>query len=106
MENAIPPSSAQVFSTFRKIIKPKSDIEQATDEQQLIAGLSGDPRWEAFKKEFEAEIEAINKMQGQDLDGLSVEAIGFKFLACRAVIAKLSEMMVRPDGYARVANGK
>lgn len=101
MDSAVPPAASPVFNTFRKIIEPKSEIEIATEDQNQIAALSGDPRWEAYKKEFEKEIENINKMQGDDLQGLDVTTIGYKYLACRAIIAKLTEMMLRPDAYAQ-----
>jgi hypothetical protein len=83
-------------------VEEKSDFEKTQEEQEQIATLSTDPRWELIEKMIEQRIDFLKQM----IDPLSgseiisgdetVETVGFKYLIVSAIIKYLNEIKNLP----------
>lgn len=95
METAVPVNNP-IFKTFKTIKEVKNDEEKHVDDYEMIGQLVGDPRFETFKKVIEKRIEAIEALENSIDQKDTVESVGFRFLASRAVISHLGQMINLP----------
>ncbi len=92
---------------FKAIEEEKKPIEASKREEDLIASLKNDPKWEAIKKVIDQRIEylknLIDPLSGRPIISSkdSVESVGFRFLIASSIIAFLAEIRELPEMYAR-----
>ena len=87
------PMSKNIMGAFKENEPEEPKLEQ--EKLEFIKGLSGDDRWEAFKKvidDMESQYRNINLV-----DSDTPESIGYKYLVSRTVIEVLEIIKNLPD---------
>ena len=87
METSIP-----ISKQFLKEAKKVTNIKSVQSEDKLIAGLAGDPRWEALKGKLKRKIEVAKDSQGFK-DIKDFEVYGFKCALSNLVANELQSVI-------------
>ena len=88
METAIP-----ISKQFLKEAEKVTSIKSVQSEDKLIAGLAGDPHWEALKGKIERRIKVAKESQEGFSDIKDFELYGFKCALANLVANELQAVI-------------
>jgi len=94
METAIH-ADTSVLNAFNSIKSAK--VGHSNTLNDSLKRLSGDDGFKALQRVIDGHIKQLEEMQGAVEPSDSVEAIGFKFLACRIAIERLKVIRNLPQ---------
>lgn len=97
-ESAIPISQSSFFKAMSDIkeVKPEPEVVESTEG--LIRTLRNTTMWSALRERIESQIHALRCLQGMIDPSLTVEAVGFRFLACSLAIEHLQTVIAYVEG--------
>jgi len=102
METAIH-NSADVFASFREL-KNRPEIKHKESEAEQIALLAKDDGFKALQRVIERQIENLDQMKMGVPE--SLEAVGFRFLACQIATEQLRYIRDLPLSLAKGSRGR
>lgn len=104
METAIH-SDASVLSVFEELKKqPEVKTEQNTTDE--IKRIASDTGWKAMQSVIDVLVTQLSQMQGMVMPTDTVEAIGFRYLACQVAVERLMYVRNLPESYVRAERRK
>jgi hypothetical protein len=91
--NAVPISKSGLFSTVQDLKASREEESEEIKKEKRIAGLATTEGWQELKKVIEARIESVLSFGREVNPELSVEAIGFKYIASSLIVDELKNII-------------
>jgi hypothetical protein len=91
--NAIPISKSGIFAAIQDLKESREEESEEIKKEKKIAGLATTEGWQELKKIIEARIESVLSFGREVNPELSVEAIGFKYIASSLIAEELRNII-------------
>lgn len=88
-------SSEAIFHTFKKLQKPPEIEKDQEVEEELIAQLDNDPRWQTVQKYIDSLITMYDRLPISETD--TVEQVGYRYLVAENVKTALKSIRNLPS---------
>lgn len=92
METSVPVEKFGIREFSEELKKPRTEQPQEIEERKLAA-LAEYPGWEILKGRIETSIQNLRELAEVDAPGITMEEVGYKFMASRVAMAKLQEII-------------